>query len=292
MWYILKSPSLSLSVRDELKAANIEFFLPTHTELRNVGGKQKRVERPIVFNFVFVQSLLPVIMEFCATKPNLRLHLVYGHKPICGDGNAMPLVVSDVEMMMFQKAIRFYNGQEVPFVKPNEMELAKGDYVRIVGGAFSGLEGILVSQKGKEGGRVVVSLSNVIAVRTLEIEPEYLQILKYGKDNKHFYKHQESYIPRLEKLAQRHGEKLTASELAPIKTFVTRFSELQTDTINSEVKIHTMLYASYVILKEDDEARTLRAKIESVLPHVKAVKTLEFAQRYLNLFPLMKEEYE
>lgn len=281
MWYILKAANLSLSVREDLKNGEIQYFLPTHTELRNVGGTQKRVERPLVFNFIFVHCEVETAKTFCRNRPDLRLHLVYNHKPLHDSVAAEPLRISDREMEMFQKAIAFYNGQEVPFVKPEEMELEKGDQVRIIGGQFSGLEGVLMSQKGKDGGRVVVHLSNVIAVRTLEIEPEYLQILRFGKDNKHFYKHIDSYIPRLEKVLAVKERKLTVAELSPVEIFVKRFSELKTDTINSEVKVQVLLYASYRILGEVEAVKRLKEQIELLLPRVKSQTTLDFVSKYI-----------
>ena len=280
MWYVLKAANLSLSLRDEFKNSKIEYYLPTHVELRNVGGQRKRVERPLVFNFIFVRSTIDEIKSFCRNRPDLRLHVVYNHKPIHDSVAAEPLYICDHQMNMFQKAIMFYNGQEIPFVKPEEMELEKGDEVRIIGGQFSGLEGILVSQKGKDGGRVVVHLSNVIAVRTLEIEPEYLQILHFGKDNKHFYKHIDSYLPRLDRVLEAKGRKITASELAPIETFVKRFSQLRTDTINSEAKVQALLCVSCCLIGDNEGANSARIKLQNLLPHINSQVVKDFIAKY------------
>jgi len=281
MWYVLKSPSLSLSVRDELKADNIEYFLPTHTVLCNVGGQQRRVERPLAFNFIFVRDTYERARDFCRDRAELRLHVVYNRKPLHDKEAASPLVIYDRQMEMFQQAISFYSGTEIPFVKPEEMELEKGDQVRIIGGQFSGLEGVLISQKGKDGGRVVVSLSNVIAIRTLEIEPEYLQILKFGKDNKHFYKHLDSYIPRLERVYALKGTKINAKDLTPVETFVRRFSMLETDTINSQAKVLTLLHASHSVLGNAEEALEVKNKLTALLPKIKSQTTLDFVNKWM-----------
>jgi hypothetical protein len=91
-------------------------------------------------------------------------------------------------------------------MKPSEVDLEKGDIVRIVAGPFNGIEGVLLSQQGKEGGRVLVNVSNVIAVPTLHIEPEYLQVLQFAKKGKHFYKLVDSYVPRLRKAMEEVGK--------------------------------------------------------------------------------------
>lgn len=281
MWYVLKAANLSLSLRDELKNGRLEYYLPTHTILRNVGGQQKRVEQPLVFNFIFVRSSLDELKSFCRNRPDLRIHVVYNHKPMHEEVAASPLRIGDHQMEMFQKAISFYSGQEIPFVKPEEMELEKGDEVRIIGGQFSGLEGILVSQKGKDGGRVVVHLSNVIAVRTLEIEPEYLQILHFGKDNKHFYKHLDSFIPRLDRALAVTRRKLSAAELTPIETFVKRFSQLRTDTINSEAKVQTLLCASCTLIGNTEGAEEARQKVLKLLPRINSQAVKDFVVKYM-----------
>lgn len=283
MWYVLKSPTLSLSVRNELKEAGINFFLPTHTILRTVNNQSKRIERPIVFNFVFVNSDYDTARDFCKNRPLYRLHVLYNHKPLSGNANATPVTISDKQMEMFQKAIKFYNGQEVPFIKPEEIELEKGDHVRIIGGKFSGLEGVLMTQKGKEGGRVVISLSNVLAVNTLEIEPEYLQILKYGKDGKHLYKHLDSYIQRLERIVGLSDNNLTQNEIAPVLTFTRRFSELTTDTKNAQVKVLALLNVSYKLLKDKDNYAKTKKEIENLLPQIKSQTTLSFVQRWTEI---------
>ncbi len=281
MWYILKSARQSLALRDVLKDNKIEYYLPTHTILRNVGGQQRRVETPLVFNLIFVRKSLDELKLFCRNRPDLQIHVVYNHKPLHEEVAAKPLYVNDREMEMFQKALSFYSGQEVPFVKPEELELEKGDEVRIIGGQFSGLEGILVSQKGKDGGRVVVHLSNVIAVRTLEIEPEYLQILHFGKDNKHFYKHLDSYLPRLDRVLDKKGEKLSAAELAPIETFVKRFSQLRTDTVNSEAKVQALLCVSCELIGDAEGAEIAREKVQKLLPRINSQAVKDFVVKFV-----------
>ncbi len=281
MWYVLKSPSLSLFVREELSKVKIEYFLPTHTLLANIGGQKKRIEKPIVFNFVFIRCVFDVARDFCRDRPALRLHILYNHKSLLDGGNALPVTISDHRMDMFQKAILFYNGTEVPFIKPEEMDLEKGDLVRIIGGKFSGLEGVLISQKGKDGGRVVIHLDNVCAVSTLEIEPEYLQILKYGKDNKHFYKHLEGYIPRLEYVRSISGRNPTVAELSPVVTFISRFSELQTETINAKAKILSLLYASYRLTGDSNNADKIYALIQDIIPKIKSKLTMDFINYWI-----------
>ena len=128
---------------------------------------------------------------------------------------------------------------------------------------------------------VDVHLSNVIAVRTLEIEPEYLQILHFGKDNKHFYKHLDSFIPRLDRALAVTRRKLSAAELTPIETFVKRFSQLRTDTINSEAKVQTLLCASCTLIGNTESAEEARQKVQKLLPRINSQTVKDFVMKYM-----------
>ncbi|MBQ6749460.1 MAG: UpxY family transcription antiterminator [Bacteroidaceae bacterium] len=316
MWYVLKSPSLALSVRDDLKKAGLKFFLPTRTVLVPMGGKTVRVEKPLAFNLVFVSTDIETLHTFKSQHPDRRLHIAYQRPLSYQQGDYVPpLVVPDREMEMFINAVGTYRDAEIPYMKPSEVDLEKGDIVRIVAGPFNGIEGVLLSQQGKEGGRVLVNVSNVIAVPTLHIEPEYLQVLQFAKKGKHFYKLVDSYVPRLRKAMEEvgksgrdgtngmngsnglhgmngasgknggngtSGRSVKAAVLDPVRVFTTRFCNLQADTLNAEAKVQALLLASYRLLGEEEKAMTAQAKLDELLPRVKSASTLEFVKGYIS----------
>lgn len=316
MWYVLKSPSLALSVRDDLKKAGLKFFLPTRTVLVPMGGKTVRVEKPLAFNLVFVSTDIETLHTFKSQHPDRRLHIAYQRPLSYQQGDYVPpLVVPDREMEMFINAVGTYRDAEIPYMKPSEVDLEKGDIVRIVAGPFNGIEGVLLSQQGKEGGRVLVNVSNVIAVPTLHIEPEYLQVLQFAKKGKHFYKLVDSYVPRLRKAMEEvgksgrdgtngmngsnglhgmngasgmnggngtSGRSVKAAVLDPVRVFTTRFCNLQADTLNAEAKVQALLLASYRLLGEEEKAATAQAKLDELLPRVKSASTLEFVKGYIS----------
>lgn len=316
MWYVLKSPSLALSVRDDLKKAGLKFFLPTRTVLVPMGGKTVRVEKPLAFNLVFVSTDIETLHTFKSQHPDRRLHIAYQRPLSYQQGDYVPpLVVPDREMEMFINAVGTYRDAEIPYMKPSEVDLEKGDIVRIVAGPFNGIEGVLLSQQGKEGGRVLVNVSNVIAVPTLHIEPEYLQVLQFAKKGKHFYKLVDSYVPRLRKAMEEvgksgrdgtngmngsnglhgmngasgknggngtSGKSVKAAVLDPVRVFTTRFCNLQADTLNAEAKVQALLLASYRLLGEEEKAMTAQAKLDELLPRVKSASTLEFVKGYIS----------
>ena len=63
------------------------------------------------------------------------------------------------------------------YLNPDEINIAKGTPVRIIGGTFDGVEGIFVKVKGVRSKRVVVLIDGVTAVATAEIQPEYIEVV-------------------------------------------------------------------------------------------------------------------
>lgn len=279
-WYILKSPALSLSVRVDLSKSGLEYFLPTYMALSGPAGHQHRVEKPLALNLVFVRAELADVLEFKDTHAQFRLHLMYRNRRTEKDP-VIPLTIPDFQMRMFIATVGAYNSAEIPYLKPSEVDLEKGDIVRIISGPFAGVEGTLVSQQGKDGGRVMVNISNLISVPTLHIEPQLLQVLQFAKKGKHFYKHIDSYLPRLRKAMAEYKPGGKQELLTPVRVFVTRFSELNADTNNSQAKLYALLLASYRLLCDAENANLIQKKLDDLLPKLNSERTIEFVKEFL-----------
>lgn len=63
--------------------------------------------------------------------------------------------------------------EQILYLTPQEVALKKGDYVRITGGIWEGIEGKLV--RIKKNLRVVVSLQGIAAVATTSIHPSLVE---------------------------------------------------------------------------------------------------------------------
>ena len=155
-WYVLKCRRQILKARDVLHelrkshAEDFEFFLPTRFVVEQVGGRRRRVEKAVAFNFAFVNcryALLRQLVEDYAHLFLLQYRRMGQSDTPCLAKDRL-LVVPDAEMEMFMRTIGAYDGT-VPALLPEEADLEKGDRVRIIGGQFDGIEGILVTRQGK-----------------------------------------------------------------------------------------------------------------------------------------------
>lgn len=63
--------------------------------------------------------------------------------------------------------------EQILYLTPQEVALKKGDYVRIIGGVWKGIEGKLI--RVKKNLRVVVFLQGIAAVATTSIHPSLVE---------------------------------------------------------------------------------------------------------------------
>ena len=86
------------------------------------------------------------------------------------------MVVPDRQMADFIKVSNQYEVEKV-YLKPEEVDLAKGTRVRILGGPFDGVEGLFLRVKGKRDKRLVVWVERVIAT-AVDISPDLIQVIE------------------------------------------------------------------------------------------------------------------
>lgn len=172
LWYAMRVPYRNeLKVQDRLQDKGIEVFIPTKRKLIKRRGKTIYELTPAVNNLIFVHSKLCIIKEL--KKEILNLQYLVNKE----NGQSTPITVRDNEMQQFIKASKNVN-EEAIYLTPEEINIAKGTKVRIIGGNFDGVEGVFVKVKGKRSKRVVVMLDKLLAVAMAEVEPDYIEVIK------------------------------------------------------------------------------------------------------------------
>jgi transcription antitermination factor NusG len=127
-------------VTAELYARNVEHFLPLYSSVRRWKDRRVNLELPLFPGYVFVRLALRERLKVLQI-PSV-VHLV--------GFSGQPVAVADEEMDMLRSALsRRLRAAPHPF-------LTAGRRVRITGGPFAGLEGVLKRKKGHL--RMVVSL--------------------------------------------------------------------------------------------------------------------------------------
>jgi transcription antitermination factor NusG len=179
-WYVLRvTYQREITASKKLDELGIENYVPTiRSKIRNekglaIGWKTE----PLVHNYIFVHDSYSNILTI--KQGNLDyLRFVMGKDD---EGlNSVPQYVPDKQMSDFIKVVRTMGSKPV---NPN-IDLRKGDRVRVLTGPFEGVEGIFVRMPNRHEKRVVVQIEGVAAVATQTLNASDVEKLEV-KEEKH-----------------------------------------------------------------------------------------------------------
>lgn len=161
-WYVLRvTYQREIAASKRLNELGVENYVPTvRTRVRNDKGMAIgwRVE-PLVHNYIFVNDSFDNIMKIKHESLDyLRFVMGKDEKGL----NDEPQYVPDKQMADFIKVVRTMGSKPVD---PN-IDLRKGDRVRVLTGPFEGVEGVFIRMPNRHERRVVVQIEGVAAVAT------------------------------------------------------------------------------------------------------------------------------
>ena len=165
-----------MKVKTELDRIEIESFLPMKcrvVESRTDGNVELQRELvPAISNLIFVRSKQERITELKRTNEvlePLRYMLDYTN----GDGPVI-MTVGDREMENFMR-VASKTDDSVMFLDENTIVGKEGKRVKIMGGAFEGVEGVI--RRVKRCKRVVVEIEGVMSVAIAHVPVGWLKEL-------------------------------------------------------------------------------------------------------------------
>lgn len=267
-WYVLTGYALDKKRNQPIEAqvarynresgADIEVFAPTFVKAYNKDKEPRRRLLPMVCQYFFLRGELAQVKDF--RYRNREYNLIHDRADTDPDAY---MSLTDEEMSGFKSLALAYK-YKMPCFSLSEVDLVACDKVRIVGGEFAGVEGFLVSQQGRDGGRVIMKVSESLGVETLDINPKYIQVLSFAKGSKRIYDKIDSYIPKLRRAMEykmRYGD-LDVSNTAAVSYFITRFGAANIPSAKMRAKVSALLMASYYLM--GDTERYEAAKRESL----------------------------
>jgi transcription antitermination factor NusG len=176
LWYVLFAANgKAEKIKPYLEEVAIEYFFPLYyreTRIRD-SERYRRVLYPLMRNLIFVKSsknILNPVLKDVKLQLNISSDLYYrdlAEKKI--------IVVPENQMLNFI-AVAGNEKEQVIYLSNDEVKLKKGAKVRITGGAFEGVEGVLLKIKGDK--RLVVSIPNLFSVATAFIPSNFVQPLE------------------------------------------------------------------------------------------------------------------
>ena len=149
-WFAIRvTYSREMALKEYLDRCRMESFIPMSYKEVIKGERKVRKLVPVIHNLVFVRSTREKLDEI---KRDISLKVPIRY--IMDRETRRPLVVPDRQMHSFIAVAGAYDEQ-------------------IVGGVFSGVEGIFIRIKGDR--RVVVSIEGVMAVATAFVHPSLIE---------------------------------------------------------------------------------------------------------------------
>lgn len=141
-----------------------------------VKGKKKRVLVPLIPNLLFVYTTSEKAEVYAKHTPALSfLSYYYNHLTQDNQQKNPPLMIPSQEMENFILATCNMN-EHLIYVDESKCHYKGGEIVRVIDGAFKGVEGKVARVSGQQ--RVIVSLSNVGLISTAYIPTAFIQIIR------------------------------------------------------------------------------------------------------------------
>lgn len=171
-WFAMRATyKRELVAQEYLQGKGIEVFVPMKSEIKVVRGIKRKITVPAINSLIFVYAQKQVLQD---AKYGLD-YLQYITRRI--DGKNVPIIVPHSQMEAFIKVVQDENTVKT-FHMPGEVDLALGTKVKIHGGAFDGMEGVLVRVKGKRKQQFFIELKDLVAVNTVIENVDLLEVIE------------------------------------------------------------------------------------------------------------------
>lgn len=162
LWYVMRvTYQREIAASKHLDEMGVENYVPTiRVRKRNekgvtIGWKTD----PLVHNYIFIHDSYNNILTIKQGKLDY-LRFMMAKDPV--DNQMVPQYVLDKQMADFRKVVQAMGSKPLD---PN-IDLRKGDRVRILAGPFEGVEGVFIAMPNRHEKRVVVKIEGVAAYAT------------------------------------------------------------------------------------------------------------------------------
>jgi transcription antitermination factor NusG len=162
-WHVIYTRSRSeKKVLTELEFQEIEAYLPLQRKLRQWSDRKKWVEMPLISGYIFVH-ITPKEYEKVLKTFGVVTYIRFEGKPA---------VVPDYQIEFIKKML---HDADIS-IEVSHQQLEKGDKIIVVSGPLIGLEGELVSFRGKK--RVAIEINQLNLSLLVEVQLSDIEKIK------------------------------------------------------------------------------------------------------------------
>lgn len=170
-WYVMSAYRQEKKAETALQLRGRRCFVPKRYVVKTIQGKKIRTLQPAIANLVFVFASWNEIISIKQQLEYLQF------QTIVIQNKRRVMIVPDDEMEQFIH-IASQLESDICYYRPDELPLAQGQQVRVIGGQFNGVEGRLLKIAGKRQKRVVLQLESLLAIAITVENPEYIELIK------------------------------------------------------------------------------------------------------------------
>ena len=172
-WFVLRATyGRELKAYHYLLQDNVDAYVPVRHIMEKTKGKPKNIQKPLLPGILFVYCEEKTVVRYLKNTPALSfLRYYYNHLVTKPDGSNPPLIVDYHEMMNFIEATNVDN-EHIRVVEASHCHYKSGDIVRIIDGAFKGVEGKVARVAGQQ--RVIVEVSGLCMIATAYIPSAFI----------------------------------------------------------------------------------------------------------------------
>ena len=176
VWFAMRvTYRRELVVRSKLEDRGVECYIPMHWRRSVRTGKKELV--PVIHNLIFVHILPSAMKEI---KKDVSMSCL---QYMTDSRSGEKIIVPDGQMKQFIAVSGTYD-DTLKFFGPGEVDLSKGQKVRVTGGIFAGCEGVFVKVRGIRAKKVVIQITGVVAVALISVHPDLVEPLGQISDSK------------------------------------------------------------------------------------------------------------
>lgn len=171
-WFAMRATyKREFMAQEYLQSKGIEVFVPMKSEIRVVRGIKRKMRVPAINSLIFVHAVKEELQQ---AKFGVK-YLQYVTRK--ADGKNEPIIVPYAQMEAFMQVVQDDTIEKTYFA-PSEVDMALGTTVRVHGGAFDGMEGVLVKIKGKRKKQFFIELEGLVAVQTVIENLDLIEVVE------------------------------------------------------------------------------------------------------------------
>jgi transcription antitermination factor NusG len=168
-WHVVTTRSRAeKKVYARLKEQNIECFLPLQKRLRQWKDRKKWVEMPVISGYCFVH-ICSKDFEKVVRTDNVAGFVKFGN---------IPARIPEHQIEYLKKLLNQSDFE----VEVSQENFAPGKKVEIIGGPLIGMQGELLSHRGKD--RFILRIQQMNTIYSVEINSDNITALPEGPEEK------------------------------------------------------------------------------------------------------------